>query len=142
MDRGFEEGAIPETLVNQNLPLHPRVFCVRQIGPAGRLPAEFGEAEKPLNAGQGEMMVCRHLYIVACGLRGVNRVFERGNLADDQYHVSDAMLAFIAFSENVSVNETIKVPKAASRLHRPTGATDGALLISRTPQKYPGRVFL
>ena len=75
MDRGFEEGAILETLVDENLPLHAGVSCIRQISPAGRLTAEFCEAEEPLDAGQGEVMVCRHINIVTSGLWGVNRFF-------------------------------------------------------------------
>jgi hypothetical protein len=39
VDRGFEEGAILKTLVDENLSLHPRVSGVRQISPAGRLTA-------------------------------------------------------------------------------------------------------
>lgn len=39
VDRGFEEGAILETLVDQNLSLHAWVSSVRQISPAGRLTA-------------------------------------------------------------------------------------------------------
>jgi hypothetical protein len=39
VDRGFEEGAILETLVDKNFPLHAWVSSVRQISPAGRLTA-------------------------------------------------------------------------------------------------------
>ena len=75
MDRGFEEGPILETRVDENLPLHSRVLGVGQISPAGSLTAEPGEAEEPLNAGQCEVMICRHINIVTSGLRGVNRLF-------------------------------------------------------------------
>lgn len=75
MDRGFEEGPILETRVDKNLPLHPRVLGVGQISPAGSLTAEPGEAEEPFDAGQGEVMVCRHINIVTSGLRGVNGFF-------------------------------------------------------------------
>jgi len=75
VDRGFEEGAILETLVDQNLSLHAWVSSVGQISPAGRLTAEPREAEEPLDAGQGEVMVCRHTNIVTSGLLGVNVFF-------------------------------------------------------------------
>jgi hypothetical protein len=86
VDSGFEKSAALEPLVDENLPLHQRVLGVRQIGPASRLPSQPREPEEPLDAGQGEMMVCRHLNIVTKRLRGVN-----GVLADSEVFLPETI---------------------------------------------------